>query len=69
MHVEDIAIYDTTFVTDSLESAIKDAGDSAAKYNLRQLGAVAAICNAATFQNDPTGEERLISGDATGKLA
>jgi sodium/potassium-transporting ATPase subunit alpha len=67
MHVEDAAIFDATFTTGTLDATIKSAAEGNVKDNLRQLGAVAAICNAATFQADPAKPgERLISGDATG---
>ncbi|VDC04342.1 unnamed protein product [Peniophora sp. CBMAI 1063] len=66
MTVNDAAVFDTTFTPADLDSTVKAAQDSAVKGNIQQLAAVAAICNAASFQgNQKEGVERVISGDAT----
>ncbi|KAI0259575.1 sodium-potassium ATPase [Gloeopeniophorella convolvens] len=64
MHVEDVAVYDTTCDKQALRERV-DAAPAAAAENLRQLAAVAAICNAATFEGSPSEEKRTIIGDAT----
>jgi sodium/potassium-transporting ATPase subunit alpha len=66
MHVEDAAIYDTTFVVPTLLERLESAQPLVAE-NLRQLPAVSAICNAATFEGSPSDSKRGIIGDATGK--
>ncbi|KZV66047.1 sodium-potassium ATPase [Peniophora sp. CONT] len=66
MTVNDAAIFDATFTPADLDTAVKSETDAAIKDNIQQLAAVAAICNAATFQGSPQkGSERLVSGDAT----
>lgn len=70
MTVNDAAIFDTTFTPTSLDSILKSEKNGAAKDNVQQLAAVAAICNAANFQGTlKEGSERPISGDATGAVA
>ncbi|TFY54358.1 hypothetical protein EVG20_g9732, partial [Dentipellis fragilis] len=59
MHVEDAAVYDTSFVTSSLQETLKSAPKEV-RENMRQLPAISAICNAATFQ-----AEGHVIGDAT----
>ena len=67
MTVNDVAVFDTIFTPASLDSAVKSETNMAVKENVQQLAAVAAICNAATFQGaSKEGIERPISGDATG---
>jgi sodium/potassium-transporting ATPase subunit alpha len=66
MHVEDAAIYDTTFAVPTLREKLESA-QSLVVENLRQLPAVSAICNAATFEGSPSDSKRNIFGDATGK--
>lgn len=66
MHVEDAAIYDTTFTVPTLLERLESAPPLVVE-NLRQLPAVSAICNAATFEGSPSDSKRSIIGDATGK--
>jgi sodium/potassium-transporting ATPase subunit alpha len=68
MHVEDAAVFDAVYSPDSLKSALEPEKGTHSVENLRQLGAVAAVCNAATFQGAENGlGERLVNGDATGE--
>ncbi|OBZ73885.1 Sodium/potassium-transporting ATPase subunit alpha [Grifola frondosa] len=75
MHVENVAIFDDVLSHTSFQSVIADVGSKCAG-SLAQLGAVGAICNAATFggagddddDNDDEkagSQERTIIGDAT----
>ncbi|KAI0246247.1 sodium-potassium ATPase [Lactifluus subvellereus] len=64
MHVEDIAIYDTTYHVSTLCEQVESAPPSVAE-NLRQLPTVSAICNAAAFEGSPSDSRRNIIGDAT----
>ena len=66
MHVEDAAIYDVTFDLSTLRQQLESAQDLVVE-NLRQLPAVSAICNAASFEGSPSESGRRIIGDATGK--
>jgi sodium/potassium-transporting ATPase subunit alpha len=66
MHVEDAAIYDVTFDVSTLRQQLGSAQHLVAE-NLRQLPAVSAICNAASFEGSPSDSKRNIIGDATGK--
>ena len=66
MHVEDAAIYVVTFNVSTLRQQLESAEDLVAE-NLRQLPAVSAICNAASFEGSPSDTNRKIIGDATGK--
>jgi sodium/potassium-transporting ATPase subunit alpha len=66
MHVEDAAIYDTTFTVPTLRERLESAQPLVVE-NLQQLPAVSAICNAATFEGSPSDSKRNIIGDATGK--
>ena len=66
MHVEDAAIYDTTFTVPTLREQLESAQPLVVE-DLRQLPAVSAICNAATFEGSPSDSKRNIIGDATGK--
>ncbi len=66
MHVEDAAIYDATFTVPTLREKLESAQPLVAE-NLRQLPAISAICNAATFEGSPSDSKRNIFGDATGK--
>ena len=66
MDVEDTAIYDATFNVPTLRQHLESAQPLLAE-NLRQLPAISAICNAATFEGSPLDEKRHIIGDATGK--
>jgi sodium/potassium-transporting ATPase subunit alpha len=65
MHVEDAAIYDVTFEVPTLRQQLESAQGLVVE-NLRQLPAVATICNAAIFEGSSSGSNRII-GDATGK--
>ncbi|KAF8493698.1 sodium-potassium ATPase [Russula emetica] len=64
MHVEDAAMYDTTFAVPKLREQLESAQPLVAE-NLRQLPAVSAICNAATFEGSPSDSKRNVIGDAT----
>jgi sodium/potassium-transporting ATPase subunit alpha len=66
MHVEEAAIYDTTFTVPALRERLESAQPIVAE-SLRQLPAISAICNAATFEGSPSDSKRSIIGDATGK--
>jgi sodium/potassium-transporting ATPase subunit alpha len=66
MHVEDAAIYDVTLNLSTLRQELESVQDLVAE-NLRQLPAVSAICNAASFEGSPSESKRRIIGDATGK--
>ena len=66
MHVEDAAIYDVTFDVPTLRQQLESA-EGLVIENLRQLPAVAAICNAAVFEGSSSDSERNVIGDATGK--
>jgi hypothetical protein len=66
MHVEDAAIYNTTFNVATLREQLESAQHLVAK-NLRQLPTVSAICNAAAFEGSPSDMKRNIIGDATGE--
>ncbi|KAI0036987.1 sodium-potassium ATPase [Vararia minispora EC-137] len=66
MHVEDASVFDVVYTPDSLKAALESEKETSVIENLCQLSAVAAICNAATFQTETSAKgERLISGDAT----
>ncbi|OBZ79410.1 Sodium/potassium-transporting ATPase subunit alpha-A [Grifola frondosa] len=70
MHVENVAVFDEVLPYSRFQSVIADVGSKSAE-NLAQLGAVSAICNAATFggssdDNEKAGsQEQAIIGDAT----
>jgi sodium/potassium-transporting ATPase subunit alpha len=66
MHIQDAAIYDVTFDVSTLSQQLEPAEDRVVE-NLRQLPAVSAICNAASFAGSPSESMRNIIGDATGK--
>jgi sodium/potassium-transporting ATPase subunit alpha len=66
MHIQDAAIYDVTFDVSTLSQQLESAEDRVVE-NLRQLPAVSAICNAASFAGSPSESMRNIIGDATGK--
>ena len=66
MHVQDAAIYDVTFDVPTLRQKLESAEDRVTE-NVRQLPAVSAICNAASFEGSPSESMRNIIGDATGK--
>jgi hypothetical protein len=66
MHVEDAAVYDVTLNLSTLRQELESIQDLVAE-NLRQLPAVSAICNAASFEGSPSESKRKIIGDATGK--
>ncbi|KAH9955497.1 sodium-potassium ATPase [Russula dissimulans] len=53
MHVEDAAIYDIKFNVQTLSERLESAENLVAE-NIRQLPAVSAICNAASFEGSPT---------------
>ncbi|KAI0064852.1 sodium-potassium ATPase [Artomyces pyxidatus] len=65
MHVEDAAVYDASFSPASLREQIESSLDVGVVENLRQLPAVSAICNAATFHAATSEKEQTVIGDAT----
>jgi sodium/potassium-transporting ATPase subunit alpha len=71
MHVENLAVFDSSFESRDFESVLSNA-EPEARANLSQVISIGAICNAATFEADlPTTEksgERSIVGNATGNL-
>ncbi|KAI0041569.1 sodium-potassium ATPase [Auriscalpium vulgare] len=64
MHVEDAAVLDVSFTPATLKDQLA-TGTAAITENLRQLPAVSALCNAATFEAGMGEKERTIIGDAT----
>ncbi|KAH9987209.1 hypothetical protein BJV77DRAFT_1026401 [Russula vinacea] len=69
MHVEDAAIYDTTFNVPTLSEQLESAQPLVAE-NLRQLPTVSAICNAAAFEDATDSAilrfaDNLVSSDTT----
>ena len=68
MHVENLAIFDSSFESRDFESVLSNA-EPEARANLSQVISIGVICNAATFNtNDPITENRgrSIVGNATG---
>ncbi|KZT39131.1 sodium-potassium ATPase [Sistotremastrum suecicum HHB10207 ss-3] len=69
MHVEDCAIYDQSYTSPEFIKRLEASSADASGENLRQLAAVAAICNAAEFDQSKSSEkeagERAVFGDAT----
>jgi sodium/potassium-transporting ATPase subunit alpha len=69
MHVEDVAILDTTFTPKSLRENLVTASPEV-RENIAQLGAISAVCNAAvmvlpTPEKSHSGNGEIL-GDATG---
>ena len=70
MHVENIAILDVVYDSESFGTTLSDVGPDSAS-NLAQVVAIGAICNAASFDNnlrDGKTNGKAISGNATGFL-
>jgi sodium/potassium-transporting ATPase subunit alpha len=67
MHVENIAILDVVYNSESFCTTLSDAEPASAS-NLAQVVAVGAICNAASFDKnlDEKTDGKAISGNATG---
>ena len=69
MHVENLAILDTVFGSESFHTMLPDAEPNRAS-NLIQIVAIGAICNAASFDNSGSQEKttngKSVSGNATG---
>lgn len=69
MHVENLAIFDSSFESRDFESVLSNA-EPEVKANLSQVISIGVICNAATFKADvPTAEKsggKSIVGNATG---
>ena len=67
MHVENIAILDVVYNSESFCTTLSDA-DPASASNLAQVVAVGTICNAASFDNssDEKIDGKAVSGNATG---
>lgn len=69
MHVENLAIYDTTYEANAFH-AVVTKGETPIENNISQVAAVGAICNSATFETSNLDEKisgRNILGNATGK--
>ncbi|KAI0045063.1 sodium-potassium ATPase [Auriscalpium vulgare] len=64
MHVENVAMLDVSFTPASLKDHLT-TGTAAITENLRQILAVSALCNSATFEVGTGEKERTIIGDAT----
>ncbi|KAF8811093.1 sodium-potassium ATPase [Phlegmacium glaucopus] len=68
MHVENLAILDTEFQSESFRTLLSDAEPDTAG-NLLQVVAIGAICNAASFDNssplDKKTNSKAVSGNAT----
>ena len=67
MHVENIAILDVVYNSESFRTTLSDAGPDSAS-NLAQVAAIGAICNAASFDYTLPGKTngKAVSGNATG---
>jgi sodium/potassium-transporting ATPase subunit alpha len=67
MHVENVAILDVVYNSESFRTSLPDAGPDSAS-NLAQVAAIGAICNAATFDYGLPGKTdgKGVSGNATG---
>ena len=69
MHVENLAVLDTLFDSESFRTMLPDTQPDKAA-NLLQVVAIGALCNAASFDNssppDKKTNEKAISGNATG---
>lgn len=67
MHVENIAILDVVYNSESFRITLSDAEPASAR-NLAQVVAIGAICNAASFDNSTLDgkTEKVVSGNATG---
>jgi sodium/potassium-transporting ATPase subunit alpha len=69
MHVENVAIFDAVYSSESFRTSLPDAEPDEAN-NLVQVIAIGAICNAACFDNscplDKKTNEKAVSGNATG---
>ncbi|KAF9554795.1 sodium-potassium ATPase [Agrocybe pediades] len=62
MHVENLAVFDTTYDSDSFPDVLSKAGASA-KQNLAQIAAVGALCNAANFKEEREGTSSVGSSE------
>ena len=70
MHVENIALLDVVYNSETFRTTLSDAGPDNAS-NLAQVAAIGAICNAASFNYSLPGAKtdgKPISGNATGKF-
>lgn len=69
MHVENIAILDVVYNSESFRTTLSDAGPDSAS-NLAQVAAIGAICNAASFDYTLPGKTngKAVSGNATGDI-
>ncbi|KDR70264.1 hypothetical protein GALMADRAFT_255158 [Galerina marginata CBS 339.88] len=64
MHVENLAVFDSTYESNAFRGVITNSGPLI-ESNLSQIAAVGAICNSATFDNDSSSsnsEEKPIHG-------
>jgi sodium/potassium-transporting ATPase subunit alpha len=69
MHVENIAILDVVYNSESFCTTLSDAEPASAS-NLAQVIAVGTICNAASFDNSPDEKTgKAVSGNATGDFS
>ena len=70
MHVENIAILDVVYDSETFRTTLSGVEPDRAS-NLAQVVAIGAICNAASFDNNPLDEKtngKAVSGNATGDL-
>ena len=72
MHVENLAIYDTTYESNAFHAVVAK-GETPVESHVAQVAAVGAICNSATFENSNLEEKKIagrsIVGNATGALS
>jgi hypothetical protein len=65
MHVENLAVFDTTYESEVLRAVLTTA-ETHVQSNLSQVAAVGAICNSATFDTSTivNPDERKIAGNS-----
>jgi sodium/potassium-transporting ATPase subunit alpha len=72
MHVENIAVLDSTYESNAFRTVITNA-EPPVENNLSQIAAVGAICNSATFDVgagvDEKTQRKAIVGNATGQIS
>ena len=68
MHVENIAILDVVYDSETFRTTLSDVGPDS-ESNLAQVVAIGAICNAASFDDSPLDgktNRKAVTGNATG---
>ena len=68
MHVENVAILQAVFDSESFRTTLTNAEPDRAR-NLVQVATIGAVCNAASFDNSSPSDkktEKAASGNATG---